>query len=608
MTGMGGFFSQHGCTDAENIFEKIMNASAGGVEFSQGVMRSVREPCRGGMGLVPRAWYTDCEVYAFSDVSKSTMLIHGEVYGSDAQSLLNGYALKNEIFLKDINADGAFSGAIFDGVNRKILLFTDYFGLEPLYYYFRNGQFAFSSNIKGLLTIPDVDKAVDLNTFASFWNFGYALLDHTPFKHITLVPPATVCVLDLDQWKMEHVPYGNLVDLFDVKGNHKDCTDLYTVADAFNKAVLKRSHDFSQRKLGLSLSGGLDSRAILGGLGERGKHLTTYTLGLPGCADERLAERMAKISGSRHEFIPIKETELHDFESLARMIVSLSDGLYHPHESTERVALNYLETRPFDIMLRGHGGEIAKAALAYPFQAERAMAGTPVSDTVKRLFGKASLARMDIDMASLLQGDVFNETENAAWSMFQQAAIPAVEGGVSNHDICIYLYINQLIRRQVVASLSLFRTRVGIRLPFLDRDFIDLLLRLPSEQRWAGEFHRYYIHAFAPKLESIPDSNTGAPLHAGPLRLLITDKINSVMKRIGVKGFRHYTEFQHWQRKYFSDVTRTILFSDQCLDRGYYRQDGLKDIFERHISGKKDYAHFIGTAVAIELWHRTFVD
>jgi asparagine synthase (glutamine-hydrolysing) len=112
----------------------------------------------------------------------------------------------------------------------------------------------------------------------------------------------------------------------------------------------------------------------------------------------------------------------------------------------------------------------------------------------------------------------------------------------------------------------------------------------------------------APHLEKIPDSNTGAPLDAGPVRLLITDKINSVLKKLGVKGFRHYTEFQKWQRKYFSDVTKEILFSERCLDRGYYRKEGLNSIFLNHVEGRKDYAHFLGTSVALELWHRLFVD
>lgn len=605
MTGIAGFFTREKGLHDKEVMPAILHTLSDGMSGDELVVDQKTLPGRGGIMAARRGGHVGGISVEFVK-SSCTLFIHGDMYGCSADELLEKYTVNRGHFLHNIQVDGAFSGALFDVDRKRILIFSDPFGLEPLYYYLNDTLFTFASVIKGLLCVPGVNRSVDLGTMASFWNFGYAMLDHTPFKHIHLLAPGTVFVLDLTSWHHESHTYAHLIDLFTGKETNKH--DLNTVASVFHQAVQKRSADMDSVKLGLSLSGGLDSRAILGGVGKRAAGLTTYTLGLPGCADERLAAKMADRCHCSHTFVPIDESALADFQGLAAMMVDLSDGLYHPHESTERVALNYLTTQPFDVMLRGHGGEIAKAALAYPVQATREMNSMNSADVVGTLFDKASLAGHGIDMSELLSPSIFAATDGMAQRMFEQAAEPAIEDNINNIDLCIYLYIDQWIRRQVVASLSLFRCKVGVRLPYLDRDFLTGLLSLPVEQRWRGEFHKHFIHHYAPLLESIPDSNTGAPLTAGSLRLLITDKVNAVLKRLGVTGFRHYTEFQKWQRKYFNDAIKEILFSEKCLDRGYYRVEGLRQVYDDHVSGKRSYGHFLGTAVAIELWHRKFVD
>ncbi len=111
-----------------------------------------------------------------------------------------------------------------------------------------------------------------------------------------------------------------------------------------------------------------------------------------------------------------------------------------------------------------------------------------------------------------------------------------------------------------------------------------------------------------PQLLKIPNSNTGAPLDAGKIRLVVTDKFNSIMKRLSIPGFRHYTEFNKWHRDGFKQSIQNIIFNDRLADRGLYNMDYLKHVYEQHLSGKKNYGAFIGTVVGLELWQRMFSD
>jgi asparagine synthase (glutamine-hydrolysing) len=179
---------------------------------------------------------------------------------------------------------------------------------------------------------------------------------------------------------------------------------------------------------------------------------------------------------------------------------------------------------------------------------------------------------------------------------------------LSAPDLCIYYYITERIRRQVVASLDIFRTEIEVRMPYVDEQFIRALLKLPVQNRNRGEIQFALVKRCMPELIAIPDSNTGAPLDAGPLRLLVTDKFNSLMKRLSVKGFRHYTEFHKWHRERFKENTERIIFSEKAADRGIYNQDHLRSVFNLHISGEKNYGQLLGTVVGLELWFRTFVE
>ena len=141
-----------------------------------------------------------------------------------------------------------------------------------------------------------------------------------------------------------------------------------TFAKAVNRA-LEGSHAFA-----LSLSGGLDSRAILSSINGHAAGITSYTLGIDGCADQVIAERLARITGTNHRFFELNDAYLQDFLPNVAAMVSLTDGLYLSHGLTEMLVLQFIEQTGSDVLLRGHGGELAKQTLAWPLHTDEARA------------------------------------------------------------------------------------------------------------------------------------------------------------------------------------------------------------------------------------------
>jgi asparagine synthase (glutamine-hydrolysing) len=607
MPGIFGFYMNNNSFDAEVLTEHMGRSM--NLDGRQRADRYVDKGSGLALGRVSLGILNAVDQPVKSRDGQCLLVFHGELYGrngasSDPEFVLERYLEDGDACVDNLN--GIFHLAVLDLLNRKIKLFSDRFGLQPLYYFTSNKGILFGPEVKAVIQDREVSRKPDWQSFADFLHYGQILGDRTLFKDIRLLGPASILTYDMDTGNTTLDTYQTLPSLFIGAGASDPRSGMEETVSMLADAVQLRT----SRKdiLGLSLSGGLDSRGILAALNEKAKGLSTYTLGLAGCADEKLAEKMARLAGTHHEFILLDQSYITNFETMARDMIRLSDGMYHPHESTEMLALEYFKRAPFKILLRGHGGEIAKASLAYPVMATpRIRACRSASEVLDTIFEITNLVLKDIQPEKLFN-EQFSEVMDQAPRQSLAESLGDVAENLTPADVCVYYYIREHIRRQVVASLDIFRTQIEIRMPYVDHLFIAKLLSLPLECRNEGEVHHELIRRCMPKLVKIPNSNTGAPLDAGPLRLFVTDKFNSLMKKLSVSGFRHYTEFQKWHRQGFKDSSEKIIFNERTADRGIYRMDYLKKIFKQHIAGERNCGHLLGTIVGLELWSREFAD
>lgn len=549
-------------------------------------------------GLTYFKYFFEKKICYLKKYKDKDICFYGEVYNRDLDTLC-----EIDSWVQD--ADGIFVIIEIDYNKRLIKIATDKFGLLPIYFYASDEIFCFSTHIRPLLITPELKKRIDYSAIADFYHFGHVLGNKTLFEDIKLLSPSSILEYSIGRNNLNIKPYWDLLNLFSKEQKYNKDLEA-EIVNEFKNSVEKRLNHLDA--LGISLSGGLDSRAILAAMGNKSKGVYSYTLGLKGCEDEKLAYKMAKSCETRHTFLEIKKQDLSNFTELARTLIFFSDGFYHPHESTEKVALDYLKRAPFKFLLRGHGGEIAKAALAYPVQCEpEVFRLSSFSKVVDYIFKKANLVVGEEELSRFLTPKTLKSIKGCARDSLEQEMMKCGDS-ILLPDILIYYYIDQWIRRQVVSSLSIFREYVVVRMPYIDEGFLRKLLILPIKYRFSGEIHFKIIKECNPNLIKIPNSNTGAPLDAGPIRLFFTDKFNSLMKKLSIPGFRHYTEFEKWHREFFKDSIQKILFDKKTLDRGLYEPKGLRDLFESHIQGKKDYARFLGTIVGLEIWFRTFID
>lgn len=113
---------------------------------------------------------------------------------SDTEVILKAYEHKGEDCVRDFNGQWAF--AIWDGRRRRLFLSRDRLGVRPLYYAHTAGGIAFGSEIKCLLTHPEVPRELDLRGLDEVFTFWSPLAPRTVFRNVEQLPPGHSLTID----------------------------------------------------------------------------------------------------------------------------------------------------------------------------------------------------------------------------------------------------------------------------------------------------------------------------------------------------------------------------------------------------------------------------
>jgi asparagine synthase (glutamine-hydrolysing) len=498
---------------------------------------------------------------------------------------------------------GAFCAAILDLAERRLVLVNDLVGSYPLYWAGGPERFSFASELRSLLHDPSLGRGLDPRAVADFLAFGFVLGEKTLAKGIAMVPAGSTVIYDWSAGSVMVEHYRQIADAFRPWDGPK-ARYLDAVCGAFEQAVSRALR--GPGHVGLSLSGGLDSRAILSAVGSESGRVATYTLGVSGCADEVIAARLAKMAGTTHRFLELDDRYLGRFlPNLARM-VSLTDGMYLSHGLTEMLALGLIEGEPLSMLLRGHGGELAKASLAWPFHTD---------DRVHGLRSKEALVSYLLDRTRPVAGSVAlgNLLTAEWWSGCDGGPRRSLADRLRNvdlapADLCSYVYLTEQHRRFTVPSLELFRNVVEVRLPFVDQDFLGVLFRGRSPWRDGTEIHRALVARTNRKLLKVRNSNTGAPADAGPLLTGVLGVVDGVLRRLQVRGYRHYHSFERWMEATLVQACEMVLLERRTLARGVFREKAVRELLDETKRGAGNHGYLLQAMLILELWQRENLD
>ena len=196
------------------------------------------------------------------------------------------------------NVDGIFSGVLYDTENERVHLFSDRYGLRHLYLLKTQNGLAWASEVKALLHMPGFVPQIDTTAMQDFLNYGHFLGNHTWIQEIRLLSPGTILSWDLRTFSLQERLYWTWADISNQKVSGSTTEILEELGRLFVRAVRRRVR--ANERVGVTLSGGLDSRALLAAIPEIEHPIHTVTFGKPGCSDIMIAQIVANKKGAIH--------------------------------------------------------------------------------------------------------------------------------------------------------------------------------------------------------------------------------------------------------------------------------------------------------------------
>jgi asparagine synthase (glutamine-hydrolysing) len=181
---------------------------------------------------------------------------HRFASASDAEVVPHLYQEHGTGFVTHLR--GKFAVALLDTDRRRLVLARDPLGIKPLYFVDLPSGFYFASELKSLVLAPDLDPAVDRAALDRLLAFKHIPGDATLLEGVRLLPPGHVLVYDIAAHSFAVAPFYTIPD-HPVAATMDEAAG--EVRRRFDDAVAARL--MSDVPLGVSLSGGLDSSAVV---------------------------------------------------------------------------------------------------------------------------------------------------------------------------------------------------------------------------------------------------------------------------------------------------------------------------------------------------------
>jgi asparagine synthase (glutamine-hydrolysing) len=191
---------------------------------------------------------------------------------SDTEVIVHLYEEKGEECVHDLNGQWAF--AIWDSRRERLFLSRDRLGVRPLFYAQTPEGFVFGSEIKSLLVVPSVHRAIDRQALDELFTFWVTLPPRTIFEGVSELPPGHSIILEHGDLQVK--PYWTL-DYNPSEGLMQEEEAREGLLELLLDAVRIRLR--ADVPVGAYLSGGLDSTVIAALVKKLGTtHLKTFSI------------------------------------------------------------------------------------------------------------------------------------------------------------------------------------------------------------------------------------------------------------------------------------------------------------------------------------------
>tara|TARA_B100001146_G_scaffold54486_1_gene47776 strand:- start:4956 stop:6806 length:1851 start_codon:yes stop_codon:yes gene_type:complete len=530
------------------------------------------------------------EIYNFKKLKKELEEKAHKFYSNtDTEVLVHLYEEYGKNFVDHL--DGMFACAIWDLKNKKLIIARDRLGVKPMYYWFKDNNLIFASEIKSILQYEEVKRELNFSGLCQFVTYAYTIDGQTLLKNINELLPGHRLTYDISEKSLKIEKYW---DLRLEKNTFAENENFDQVKKLLENAIDKRK--VSDAPIGALLSGGLDSSVMVAMLTKlTDSPVQTFTTGFGNELDEfDEAQIVAEHCKTNHTEILI------DFSDLTK---SLPKILWHMEFPFGRPSIlsNYMVSEAIkkyvtvaytgegsDELFGGYNRYVPYAKDPEYFKKEDNL------ESISSGFFKNKEFREEIFSNNVLQ---YYKNENHPSNIFQKSIQSNINHSALNNALLFELKTEipgaQTWRIDRTSSAH----AVELREPFLDYKLVEFCASIPSHLKInkKNNFTKKYI------LQKIASE-------------LLPEKI---VKR---KKFPWGIPFYDYFKKEFLPIAQNVIDKSMknkrdYINMGYSKLESLTNkINNSNIKNSKDKEiddNILRQTMFLfnlEIWHQIFLD
>ena len=490
---------------------------------------------------------------------------------------------------------GRFALIFFDALTLRVWLVTDRYGFQPLYRFHAGRVLWLSTSLGWLRRSCQLVGAHDLAAIGDLMTFKYVLGERTLLKGVSRIPPASIGSADPETHEMSFATYWDPVEIL-----AGDRTPLAAAEETLINAFVEGVSRVAPRneKVGLFLSGGLDSRVMLAGVLHLGLNVIAKTGGIEGGHDHRISCMLADALGFEHEFGAMNADYARQFFPMTAEAARFTDGMLLTDGAGHRFEANNAPVNSPRFFFHGAEGELARLRHLHHFPVDRAVLKArpdEIADVIVNRFLRQHERTRQVLRADVRSGIGMGPIERLG------AHIRALSERIEPPDVPSVLAIREHARNSVAYSFLTARDRFDFWSPFLAPDYLDALLRVRTRDRLVSTFHVHLLKRLNPELAGFPESETACRPGRPDWFTKLPRVWMGIQSRLGSDATKGHEDFAAWLR-YMDPPAEEVLLHPAC---SLFDPIAIQALVARSRSGDEGAANEVQRLLTLAVWCRS---